>query len=112
MLKVDSIVYDDIRLVRQTFDATVFPFLVNFRDELLENAETPAAATVIKLKTAVRSGAHLLHLLDEIEELRVQLDRISVSVTERDRLQDFYQALGTWQHDLPTRREYPQAPVC
>lgn len=86
--------------------------MVHFRDEWLEKAETCAAATVRKLKSAVRSDAQFLDQLDEIEERRVQLDSISASVSERDRIQDFYQALGTWQHDLPTRREYPQAPVC
>lgn len=112
MLKSDPTVTEDIRMVKETFDETVFPFLVNYREELLEQVEQCISNTARKLKKAAKSEVDFLTLLDRIDELRVELDTISESMSARDRIQDFYQALGTWQHGLPTRRDYPQATIC
>lgn len=112
MLKSNSTVTEDIRTVKETFEDTVFPFLVNYREELLEQAEHCITDTARKLNKAVKSKVGFLALLKSIDELRVELDTISESMSSRDRIQDFYQALGTWQHGLPTQSEYPQAAIC
>jgi hypothetical protein len=112
MQQTDSTTSDDIRRVRETFDGTVLPFLVNFRDELLEKAELSISNSVRRLNKCIRSESDFLSTLSQIDELRSELDKISESISDRDRIQDFYQALGTWQHDLPTKRDYPQNSVC
>lgn len=112
MLKSDSTVTEDIRTVKETFENTVFPFLVNYREELLEQAEHCISNTVRKINKAVKTQADFQTLLNYLDELRTDLDSVSESMSDRERIQDFYQALGTWQHGLPTRREYPQAAIC
>lgn len=112
MLKSDPTVTEDIRTVKETFENTVFPFLVNYREELLEQADQCVTNTARKLNKAVKSESGFLTLLDNIDELRSELDKVSESMSARDRIQDFYQALGTWQHGLPTRRDYPQDTIC
>jgi len=108
----DSSLIFDVKTVRKTYDETFFPFLVSYRTVLLSQVEKLAFRLVKQLNTAIRAKYSFLELLDVVEELSTDLDRISKNIAEKDRIQEYYQALGSWQHQLPTRRMYPQNDIC
>lgn len=108
----DKLMYADFKLVRESFDLNVTPQLVSFRTEYYDQLERLGNRFLRELRVQVGGNSDYLKLLDVVDRYRLQLDAFAVKFGQKDFKQDFYQAVGNWQHELPTRQSYHQSDIC
>ncbi len=112
MEKSDNPVYDDLVKVRITFDANVTPRLLSYRTDYYDHLERLGNRFLREIRLQISRQRDFPNLLDVLDQYRIQLLAFAIKSGELDFNQDFYQVVGNWQHELPTRQEYRQDDIC